>query len=228
MSLTESSFMPPSRSYAAFLFDMDGTLLNSIPSAIRAWTRFAQRHDLPVEHVLSIMHGVRAIETIRRLAPAGVDPVAEAEALTRDEIADVGDVVEIPGAAAMLATLPPDRWALVTSAPRALARARLAAAGLPFPAHSVTADDVSRGKPAPDAFLLGARRLGVDPADCLVWEDTVAGITAAEAAGADVIAVTATHAAPMATPHATITDYRTLSVTQDADGRLMLHFDPEA
>lgn len=217
--------MPPSRSYAAFLFDMDGTLLNSIPSAIRAWTRWAQRHGLSVEHVLSIMHGVRAVDTIRRLGLPGVDPVAEAEALTLDEIADVADVAEISGAAAMLATLPPDRWALVTSAPRALAQARFAAAGLPFPARSVTAEDVSRGKPAPDAFLLGAHRLGVAPADCLVWEDTPAGIAAAEAAGADVIAVTATHATPMVTPHPSIADYRGLSIIQDAGGRLMLERD---
>ena len=211
------------RRYAAFLFDMDGTLINSIPSAIRAWTAWAERHGIDVDELMAVMHGVRAIETIRRFAPPGVDPQAEFEALLQAEIDDVADVVEIPGAAAFTAALPADRWAIVTSAPRSLAEVRLRAAGLATPAVMVTADDVERGKPAPDCFLLAAERLGVSAAECLVWEDAPAGIAAGEAAGADVMVITATHHARLETRHGNVVDYGTLSVEVADDGALLLH-----
>jgi sugar-phosphatase len=210
------------RGYAAFLFDMDGTLINSIPSAVRAWTAWAERHGIDVAELMAVMHGVRAIETIRRFAPPGVDPQAEFEQLLQAEIDDVADVVEIPGAAAFVAALPPERWAIVTSAPRTLAEVRLRAAGLGTPGVMVTADDVSQGKPAPDCFLLAAERLGVAARDCLVWEDAPAGIAAGEAAGADVMVVTQTHHAPLETSHGTIVDYAALAVEVAADGRLSL------
>lgn len=210
------------RGYAAFLFDMDGTLINSIPSAVRAWTAWARRHAIDVDELMHVMHGVRAIETIRRFAPPGVDPQTEFLALLKAEIDDVADVVEIIGAAAFVAALPADRWAIVTSAPRELAAVRLAAAGLTPPAVMVTADDVSRGKPAPDCFLLAAERLGVAAAECLVWEDAPAGIVAGEAAGADVMVVTATHATPLVTRHRSIADYATLTAERRTDGKLWL------
>lgn len=211
------------RRYAAFLFDMDGTLINSIPSAIRAWTAWAERHGIDVDELMAVMHGVRAIETIRRFAPPGVDPQAEFEALLQAEIDDVADVVEIPGAATFTAALPADRWAIVTSAPRSLAEVRLRAAGLATPGVMVTADDVERGKPAPDCFLLAAERLGVSAAECLVWEDAPAGIAAGEAAGADVMVITATHHARLETRHGSVVDYAPLSVTVAEDGALLLH-----
>jgi sugar-phosphatase len=211
--------------YAAFLFDMDGTLINSIPSAIRAWTAWADRHDIDVAELMRVMHGVRAIETIRRFAPEGVDPQTEFEALLAAEIDDVDDVVPIAGAVAFTASLPHDRWAIVTSAPRSLAAVRLRAAGLPPPAVMVTAEDVEHGKPAPDCFLLAARRLGVDAADCLVFEDAPAGIAAGEAAGAGVMVITETHDHPIATDHATIVDYTQVSVDVAA-GRLLVIAQP--
>lgn len=211
------------RRYAAFLFDMDGTLINSIPSAIRAWTAWAERHAIDVTELMAVMHGVRAIETIRRFAPPGVDPQAEFETLLQAEIDDVADVVEITGAAAFTRTLPAERWAIVTSAPRSLAEVRLRAAGLAAPAVMVTADDIERGKPAPDCFLLAAERLGVAAEDCLVWEDAPAGIAAGEAAGADVMVITATHHARLETAHGSIVDYSALSVEVAEDGALLLH-----
>lgn len=215
----------PSRRYAAFLFDMDGTLLDSIPSAIRAWTAWSMRHGIDTDELLRVMHGVRAVETIARFATPGMDVAAEYAKLTRAEIADVDDVVAIPGAAAFLAALPTDRWAIVTSAPRALAQARLAAAGLDAPAVFVTAEDVSTGKPAPDCFLAAAEKLGVAPGDCLIWEDAPAGVAAAHAAGADVMVITATHAThatPPTTRERTATDYSALTVTVADDGWLEL------
>jgi sugar-phosphatase len=208
------------RGYAAFLFDMDGTLIDSIPSAVRAWTAWAHRHAIDVDLLMRHMHGVRAIETIRRFAPASVDAEAEFAALLQAEMDDVADVVALPGAADFVAALPVDRWAIVTSAPLALAERRLAAAGLTPPRVMVTAEDVTSGKPAPDAFLLAADRLGVAAADCLVWEDAPAGIAAAEAAGADVTVVTATHTHPIDTRHPQIVDYRALSVRRDGSGLL--------
>ena len=183
------------RTFGALLFDMDGTILNSIAAAERVWTAWAERHGLDVAAFLPTIHGVRGIETITRLALPGVDPHAEAHAILLAEIEDVDGVEAIEGAAAFLASLPADRWAIVTSSPRRLALRRLAAAGLPTPAVLVTAEDVARGKPAPDCFLLAAERLGQRIEDCLVFEDAPAGIQAAEAAGAAVAVVTVTHQA---------------------------------
>lgn len=228
--------------HAAVLFDMDGTLLSSIKSAERAWAAWARRHGLDVERFLPTIHGVRSVETIARLNLPGVDAQAEADAITQAEIADVEGVEAIAGAADFLAALPRERWAIATSAPRALALRRIEAAGLPLPDVLVTAEDVSRGKPAPDPFLLAARSLGVDARRCVVFEDAPAGIQAGLAAGARVIVVTATHshtqpihAQPIHTlPHShsqplppdaaleRIPDYRGLRVDVTAQGDLIL------
>ena len=94
-----------------------------------------------------------------------------------------------PGAAALLASLPPERWAIVTSCPRNLALGLIAHAGLPVPRILVSADDVERGKPAPDCYLAAAAAFGVEPNACVAIEDSAGGIAAARAAGMDVIAV---------------------------------------
>lgn len=208
----------PTRSFSALLFDMDGTIISSIASAERVWSRWAAAHGLDVASFLPTIHGVRSVETIRRLDLPGVDPEAEAAAITRAEMEDVGDIIEIPAARAFLAALLPERWAIVTSAPRALAARRLAAAGMPLPALMVAAEDVTRGKPAPDCFQMAADRLGVAAKDCLVFEDAPAGIQAAEAAGAGVLVVTATHHGPVTAGHPAIRDYRGLAVERAADG----------
>ncbi|NWA28426.1 HAD family hydrolase [Pseudomonas gingeri] len=204
--------------FAAFLFDMDGTLLNSIASAERVWARWAERHGLDVQAFLQTIHGVRSIETVRRQNLPGVDPEREAAAITQAEIDDVEGVIAIEGAKAFLASLPPERWAIVTSAPRALAERRMAAAGLEFPALVITAEDIAHGKPAPDCYLLAAQRLGVRPQDCLVFEDAPAGITAGEAADARVVVISATHAHPMETAHRVLADYLQVAVDINDQG----------
>ncbi len=210
----------PDRSYSVFLFDMDGTLLTSIRSAERVWTAWATRHKLDVEKFLPTLHGKRTHDTISQLKLPGVDPIAEAAWITAAEIEDVADIEAITGAAAFLSSLPPERWGIVTSAPRKLAEARLAAAGLPSHRLLVAAEDVEHGKPAPDPFLLGARKLDAAPADCLVFEDTQTGLRSAEAAGMDAIVVTLTHAHPMETTVPAILDYADLQAQLDADGGL--------
>ncbi|MBO9099375.1 MULTISPECIES: HAD-IA family hydrolase [unclassified Rhizobium] len=208
------------KSYAAFLFDMDGTIMNSIASAERVWGAWAARQGLDVEKFMPTMHGARGIDTIRNLNLPGVDPAVEAAAIERDEIADVAGVVPISGAIDFLASLPADRWAIVTSSPIALAKARLAEAGIPMPRFIVTAEDVKVGKPNPQCYILGAERLGVSVTECLVFEDVPAGIKAGEAAGADVMVITATHSHPMQTPHTTILNYDNVSARIGANGKL--------
>jgi sugar-phosphatase len=169
------------------------------------------------------MHGVRAVETVRRLNVPGIDPEHEAHILTLAEIDDVEGIVAIKGAKAFLHSLPAERWAIVTSAPRVLAIRRLDAAGLPRPRVLITADDVAHGKPAPDCFLQAAQSLGVAATDCLVWEDAPAGVRAAEAAGAAVMVVSASHAHPIETTHPVITDYDGLKAVLDETGLLCVH-----
>ncbi|OQP84075.1 glycerol-3-phosphatase [Rhizobium rhizosphaerae] len=210
------------RSYRAFLFDMDGTLINSIAAAERVWSRFAERHGLDVQAFLPTMHGKRGVDTISQLNLPGVDPVAEAARITQEEIDDTEGVVPIAGAIEFLKGLPADRWAIVTSSPRALAFARLKAAGVTPPTLLVTAEDVTKGKPAPDCYRLGAERLGVDPADCLVFEDVPAGVLAGESAGCDVVVITATHDHPFETSHPAIPGYVGLSVEADPEGLRIL------
>jgi sugar-phosphatase len=210
--------MIPSKTYAAFLFDMDGTVLDSIAVAERVWGAWALRHGLEVETFLPTIHGVRAEETIRRQNLANLDIALETAAILRAEVADIEGVIPIPGAEAFLRALPLDRWAVVTSAQRELALRRMAAAGLPIPAVLVTAEDVSRGKPAPDGYVLAAERLGVASDACLVFEDAPAGLLAGEAAGADVVVITATHRHPLETSHPVLASYEELGVVAGDQG----------
>jgi sugar-phosphatase len=170
------------------LFDADGVLVDSDASIERAWVRWAHRWDHDPATVLAGIHGRRSDDTVAQL----VDHADRARALgdiDRFELEDVGAVTACPGAAELLAALPAGSWAVVTSGKRELASARLAAAGLPLPTVLVPADEVPRGKPDPAGYLLGARGLGLPPADCVVLEDSPAGIAAGIAAGAAVVGV---------------------------------------
>ena len=200
-----------SSTFDAFLFDMDGTILNSLAVAERVWGAWAWKFGLNPEIFLPTIHGRRAAETISSLGLPGVDAHEEAAAITRAELDEVSGIVPITGAAQFLAHLPLKRWAVVTSAPAALARRRIEAAGLPMPTTMVTAEDVQKGKPAPDCFILAAERLSVDPARCLAFEDAEAGITAALAAGCRVVVVSETHKHPFPRGHPQITNYKGLS-----------------
>ena len=212
----------PTRAYDAFLFDMDGTLLSSIAAAERVWSAWGRRHGLDLETFIPTIHGVRAPDTIRNQNLPGIDLDAEAAWVTAGEIADVDGVAEIPGAIAFLAALPPDRWAVVTSATPELAEARLGAAGITPPRLVVTAHDVARGKPDPAGFRLAADRLGFAVENCLVFEDASAGIAAAEAAPADVVVITAAHQHPLETGHPVLDGYKAVRCVVGPDGRLSL------
>lgn len=214
--------LPAPRTYQAFLFDMDGTLITSTLAAERVWTRWAERHGLDVAALLSVMHGVRAVDTIRNQNLPDIDLDAEVAWVERGEIEDVEGVAPIPGAIDFVKRLPPDRWAVVTSASVPLARARLKAAGVTPPAVMITAEDVERGKPDPAGYLKAAATLGFDIADCLVFEDAEAGIKAGEAAGADVMVVTAAWTHPLETDHPTLADYDDVRLEIGPDESLSL------
>ncbi len=175
----------------AILFDMDGTLVDSRAIVERLWLRWAGEHLLSADAVLAVAHGRRTLETMQLVAPhlATVEEAARLDAL---EALEEGDETQIPGAAALLASLPADRWAVVTSAGGDLARARLGAVGLPLPITLIGADGVTRGKPDPEGYLEAARALGVSPSRAVVFEDTPAGAEAGRAAGALVIGLRTT------------------------------------
>ncbi|MFK0152905.1 HAD family hydrolase [Streptomyces sp. NPDC090493] len=179
----------------ALLFDNDGTLVSSLASVDRCWARWAAEYGVTEEFARVELHGRPAADIVADLLP----PHLVAEAVARVEQLEVADVPNdgvhlLPGTAAFLDSLPADRWAVVTSATRRLAEARLEAVGI-RPKTLVCADDITRGKPDPEPYLLAARQLGVDPAHCVVFEDAPAGLQAGRAAGMTTVALATTHQA---------------------------------
>lgn len=171
---------------AALLFDMDGVLINSTPAVARVWRGWAIEHGFNPEEVVARAHGRPSLTTVREYLP-NADHEAENREVERREIEDLDGVVPLPGALDLLASLPPDRWTIVTSCTRALAEVRIQAAGLPLPAKLITSNDITHGKPHPDPYLKGASVLGFAAAQCVVCEDVPAGIRSGKAAGARVI-----------------------------------------
>jgi len=172
---------------SGMLFDLDGVLIDSTPAVARVWTQWAVEHGFEPERTVREAHGRPSIESIRELLPRA-DHYAENREVERREIEDLEGVVPLPGALALLASLPEDRWTIVTSCTRPLAEVRIRAAGLPLPKRLITSNDITHGKPHPEPYLKGASVLGFPPAECVVLEDVPAGVRAGKAAGARVIA----------------------------------------
>lgn len=172
-----------------FLIDMDGTLVDSTAVVERAWREMAARHGLDADEIIAFRHGRPTGATTSHFLPDAA--VAEAEERHIDEFEEhtVEGIVEIPGAAAFLAQLPAEDWALVTSAGATLATKRMVAADLELPRTCVFADDIGHGKPHPEPYLLAAERMGRGTSECIVLEDSDAGVESALAAGCGVIVV---------------------------------------
>ena len=177
----------------AILFDMDGTLVDSTAIVEKVWGRFADEHGVSIADILRTSHGVKAHDTIRRHGPKGIDVDVAAADLAAFEIEQTDGLIEIPGAARFVEQVPEDGFALVTSAPNALARMRLERCGIRVPRVVVAADDVMHGKPHPEPYLTAAAALGFEPADCVVFEDAPAGIRSGLAAGMRVVVVGRVH-----------------------------------
>jgi mannitol-1-/sugar-/sorbitol-6-phosphatase len=179
----------------ALLLDMDGVLVDSTPAVARVWTRWALKHHLDPDDVVRTAHGRTSLTSIRELLPQADAEVhlQENRWMERSEIEEIADVIALPGAQQLLATVPPSQLAVVTSSTRALAEVRLRATQLwPHIQHLVTASDIKRGKPDPEPYLQGAASLHLDPHYCVVIEDAPFGIEAGKAAGARVLAVRTT------------------------------------
>ncbi|MFF4709807.1 HAD family hydrolase [Streptomyces eurythermus] len=206
----------------ALLLDMDGTLVNSDAVVDRVWRRWAGRHGLDGDEVMKVIHGRQGHASMALLLPDRPmeENLAENERMLAEETADMEGVVEVPGAGAFLASLAGLPHALVTSADIGLATARMTAAGLAMPEVRVTAESVGASKPDPEGFLKGAAELGVDPADCVVFEDSGAGIAAGRSAGMRVVGV-----GPRAVVHepdVAVPDLAGVRVEAGADGTLRL------
>ncbi|MEU0188310.1 HAD-IA family hydrolase [Streptomyces afghaniensis] len=207
----------------ALLLDMDGTLVNSDASVERVWRRWSERHGLDPDEVMKVVHGRQGYASMALLLPGR--PMEQNHAdnarMLAEETADTEGVVPIPGAPEFLASLRGLPHALVTSADVPLSTARMAAAGLELPEVRVTAESVGASKPDPEGFLKGAAELGVAPEDCVVFEDSGAGIAAGRAAGMTVVGV-----GPRAAfhePDVVVDDLTRVRVEALADGTIRLH-----
>ena len=176
----------------ALLFDMDGVLISSIGSVVRCWRRWAAIYGIPDAETYEVPHGMRAIEIVKRLRP-DIDPKEGLRLIEDMEIEDTEDLKVLPGVKALLGSLPPERWAIVTSATQRLMLGRLEAAGLPVPEKIISGDMVERGKPDPEPYVRGATLLGCKPEECVVVEDAPSGVGAGIAAGCRVLGVLGTH-----------------------------------
>ena len=210
----------------ALLLDMDGTLVDSGPAVERVWRAWAAKQGLDGDRVLEVVHGRQGFASMAILLPDRPMEVNHAEnaEMLAQETADTEGVVPIGGAHALLASLADLPHALVTSADDALARARMGAAGLPVPTVAVTAEHVTRSKPDPEGFLLGAKLLGVDPRECIVFEDSEAGTRAGLAAGMRVIGIGPATAAYGAT--VTVTDLTQVQVSTNESGTITVTVTP--
>jgi mannitol-1-/sugar-/sorbitol-6-phosphatase len=195
----------------AILFDMDGTLVDSTICVESTWRIWAERHGLDSERLLQVAHGRQNHETIGLIAPHLNTPEEIAFLVRAEEDCQEG-IVAVPGARELLTNLAPDSWALVTSAWRRLAEIRMQCAGLPLPSVLITADEVKRSKPNPDGYLAAAARIGVEPAECLVFEDAPAGIEAGLAAGMNVVGVTTTFSREQLGCELCIDDFKSISL----------------
>ncbi|CCM05573.1 uncharacterized protein FIBRA_07800 [Fibroporia radiculosa] len=221
--------------FDVILFDMDGTLVDSTAGVVGAWELFKQKYPgLDVTAVLSSSHGVRTVENLR--IHCGIeDPEEQEREATRFENAIVSEstkngregIIMLPGVREIMQELEPfakhpnPRWAICTSATRTYASAALKKASIPVPDAFVVSEDVTKGKPEPDPYLLGAKKCGVDPSRCLVVEDAPAGVRSGKAAGCKTLALLTSHSRAQveaAAPDFIVKDLSCVTMKKTEDG----------
>lgn len=214
--------LPPT--VRAVIFDNDGTLVLSYPGILRAWVAWCEEYGID-PHRLAGFDGHSSDAIVRALI--GDDAAAQGVARVDEiEVEEAHDTVPQPGALAALAAVPVSRLAIATSGTRAVAAARLEAAGIEMPPVFVCFDDVTHAKPDPEIFQVACDRLGVEPSDCLVVEDAPAGVEAGKAAGCPVVAVTTTVAREkLLAADAVVDSLEQVTLTAGDDGRIRVVVD---
>lgn len=177
----------------AIVFDKDGVLIDTMAMIRATWADWALAHGVDTDQVIASIH-MTAYELIDTFAPSS-DPAAEIRWIGRRQSGMEHSIVAFDGAADLLARLPPDAWAIVTSARRDPTLRHLETAGLPVPKVLICAEDVERGKPDPSGYVLAAERLGTRPEHCVAVEDAPGGIRSARGAGMSVVAIATTYLA---------------------------------
>jgi mannitol-1-/sugar-/sorbitol-6-phosphatase len=223
-----SGLVGPARTVdcAVLLLDLDGTLVDSADAVLRGWQAWTRSVGLPAEGLAELVHGRSAASTITTLLPDVTDARLRRHiqyVLTFQE-RDPDPARPMPGAAELVSGLGPEQWAVVTGCSAGMATARLAAGGLPRPRVLVTDEDVSRGKPDPDGYLLALQRLGITAGEALAVEDAPAGVAAARAAGITTVAVTSTHPAAQLTGADVVVDDLSAIRPSRRNGRLTVAF----
>jgi mannitol-1-/sugar-/sorbitol-6-phosphatase len=201
--------------FDAVIFDLDGTLIDSTPAVLRSWSTWAEEYGLSTDSVRQ--HGVPSATVVRAVMPEHLQE-AGLRRINELEIADLNDIVVLPGAVEALSSLARAKSAIATSCTVPLAKARIAAAQLAPPSVLVTADDVKHGKPHPEPFLEAARRVGVDPGRCLVVEDAPRGLQAARAAGCFTLAVVTTTPRELLNADAVVADLSEIRFDANPEG----------
>ena len=179
----------PEGDFKAYLFDCDGTVADSMPLHYIAWKKALDEWNCPFDEELFYQFGgVPPVEMVARLnrmhglAMPVVEVADRKENYYYDQLAELKPVPEvIEHVEAMFGKIP---FGVVSGSTRESVVNSLTTIGMLDRFQTIVAsEDYKRSKPAPDAFLLAAERLGVAPEDCLVFEDADIGIEAARAAG---------------------------------------------
>jgi HAD superfamily hydrolase (TIGR01509 family) len=193
----------PTGEFAGYIFDLDGTLIDSMPAHYRAWNTALRRFGLAETLDQDLFYSMGGIPSVRVAELFGqhygltldTEEVMEVkERIYREGLGEVTIIEPVADFARRMAVRHP--LAIVTGGTPDVALPGLAAAGLDHLFKIVITPldvPVGRGKPAPDMFLLAAQRMGVAPGECLVFEDAEPGIQGAEAAGMKVVRVPSRH-----------------------------------
>ncbi|HCH49181.1 MAG TPA: sugar phosphatase [Proteus sp.] len=211
-----------------FLFDLDGTLVDSLPVVEHCWALFGERVGVSTQEINDYIHGKPAIESIRHFMPnASEQEITETfRWLEKLESTQTEGLAPLPGAIALINRLNELNipWAIVTSGTVPIASTRQSVTGIPEPKHWVTAECINKGKPNPEPYLLGAKKLGLLPQDCVVFEDAAAGIYSGLDAGCQVVAVHAPLSLPRRNEiHLIIDSLKDIQIEKQAEKVIIKH-----